>query len=225
MCKRKGVVGLRVITEDIDEAADVRPLAARPLGLPEELAEWVNNNQELIQRFEKAQRDSYDTLTEESLWRFIALESGDPEWIRAHDDMVEAEKIWNELNHPINRSLGAIGRALDSDETDKAHDRYLSMLANFTIISEGLIDHRPDLAKLMNVLLVQKRMIDQSLKRAREVVAAAKALTEMFSLKDIFCRVAKKNRIRHQFKSAMERLLAPRKQFNTHVPFPWMPKV
>lgn len=216
---------VNTLVEDSDDSADVRPSNTLPLGLPDELAGWVNNNSELVGRIQESLAGSYATLTEEQIWHVIAAAAGDPDFMKAQKDVQAAEKIWNELNHPINRSLGAIGRALDSDETDEAHNRYLQKLANFALISEGLLERRPDLAKLLNVLLVQKRMLDQSLKRAREVVKAAKELTEIFSLRDSFNKPAKRNRIRHQFKSAIERLLAPKRQFNAHVPLPWGPKV
>jgi len=201
--------------------------SALPLELPDELAQWVHNNNELVGRVQDALNGSYASLTEEQIWHIIANASGDPDFMRSHKEMREAEKVWNELNQPMNVPLGLIGLALESEKTSSARERYLSTLANFTIISEGLLERRPDLARLLNVMLVQKRMIDQSLARSQQVAAAAKKLGEVLSLKDDFGRAAKPpSFISRQFRSSMRRLLAPKKQFNAKgVIVPWMPGI
>ena len=217
---------VNILVEEMDDSADIRPAIALPLGLPDDLAQWASENRELITRVQDGLRSSYVELTSEQIWQIIAAASGDADFITAQREMLAAEKSWKELNHPLNAPLGAIGRALESQETTSAHDRYLSMLANFTIISEGLMERRPDLARLLNVLLVQKRMIDQSLSRSRQVLEAAKNLADMFSLKDTFRRSAKgPSFVQRQFRASM-RLLAPKKQFNaTGIPVPWSPGI
>jgi len=220
MREYKGNV-VAILVEDISDSETGMPSTALPLGLPGDLAQWVSENQELVTRVQDGLRTSYSELTPEQIWQVIATASGDPGWLKAQQDMQAAENTWKEMNHPLNAPLGAIGRALESDETVSAHERYLSMLANFAIISEGLMERRPDLARLLNVLLVQKRMLDQSLSRARQVLEAAKNLGEMFSLQETFRRAAKPRSISGQFRRAMRRILA-RKQFNaTSVIVPW----
>ncbi len=79
-----------------------------------------------------------------------------------------AQDAWDDLNHPMNAPLGAIGRALDSDETANANEHLTLSLAHFTVINEGL-RQRKDLSTLLSVLLVQKRMLDQSAGLTRRV--------------------------------------------------------
>lgn len=209
------------IVEDIED--DVRPSSALPLGLPDELAEWVHKNHELVMRVQQGLRSSYaEEITPQKLLEIVAAASNDPDFMKAQGEKLEAEKIWNELSHPTNAPLGLIGLALESDESVYAHERYISALANFTIISEGLMERRPDLAKLLNVLLVQKRMLDQSLSRSRQVLKAAQEMAEMFSLRDVFRRNARgPSLISRQFKASMS-LFRPKKQVHTAgVVFPW----
>jgi hypothetical protein len=220
------VVAVGIISEDIDSGVSLRP-AALPLGLPAELAEWVYKNQELIQHVQDALKDVHlNELTEEQIWHVIAAASGDPDFMKAQGEMLQARKAWDELNNPLNKPLGAIGRAFESDNAVAAHERYLSMLASYTIISEGLLQKRPDLGRLLNVLLVQKRMLDQSARRTREVREAAQHLGDMLSLRKIFGRAAKgPSFIQRQFVQA-KRLIAPKKHFNaTGVPVPWVPGI
>jgi hypothetical protein len=215
-----------ILVEEIDDSEAGKWPETLRLDSPRELAEWADQNHELVADVLNALKSSYATeLNEEQIWHIVATASGDPQWLEAHQTMQEAEQTWKDLNHPENAPLGAIGLALDSDQTVGAHERYLFMLANFAIISEGLMERRPDLAQLLNVLLVQKRMIDQSLSRARQVLEAAKNLADMFSLKETFTRAARgPSFIRRQFRASM-RLLAPKKQFNTmSVIVPWSPE-
>jgi len=211
-----------IIVEDIDDSAAERPATALLLGLPEDISEWVSQNRELISRVQGGLTSSYAEITPEQIWQAIVIASGDPHSVQALEEMLTAKKIWDELNDPSNAPLGAIGRALESDKTDSARERYFSVLANFTIVSEGLMERRPDLAKLLNVLLVQKRMLDQSLRRTQEVKQAAEYLGERLSLSSVFGSAARRpSRISRQFKAAI-RLLAPKKQFNaTSVTVPW----
>jgi len=210
------------IVEDIED--DVRPSTALPLGLPDELAAWAAENHELVMRVQQGLRSSYaEELSPQKLMEIVATASNDPDFLKAQHEKLDAEKTWNELNHPTNAPLGLIGLALESDESVHAHERYLAKLANFTIISEGLMERRPDLAKLLNVLLVQKRMLDQSLSRARQVLKAAKEMADMFSLRDVFRKNARgPSLISRQFRA----LFMPKKQVPTAgVVFPWSMRV
>jgi hypothetical protein len=201
------------------------PAAAFSVELPDEPAEWAHKNPEWIMHVQGALKDLHlSELTEQDIWEEIARASRDPDFMKAHKEKLAAEKTWNKLNHPLNAPLGRIGEALLPEETVRAREDYHATLANFTIISEGLLQRRPDLAKLLNVLLVQKRMLDHSLKRAREVMRAAKELTEVFSLREAFDDVARPKLSRH-FRSSMRRLLMTKKQFNAQgAPFPWLLK-
>lgn len=214
-----------IVVEDIEDDAerDVRPSSALPLGLPEELADWVHKNHELVSRVQQGLRSSYaEEITPQKLLEIVAAASNDPDFMKAQGERLEAEKVWNELSHPANAPLGLIGLALESDESVRAHERYISALANFTIISEGLMERRPDLAKLLNVLLVQKRMLDLSLTRARQVLKAAQEMAEMFSLRDVFRKNARApSLIGRQFRASMS-LFKPKKPAPVAgAVFPW----
>lgn len=194
-----------------------------PLGLPDELAAWASENHELVMRVQEGLRSSYaDEISPQKLMEIVAAASNDPDFMKAQHEKRDAEKIWNDLNHPTNAPLGLIGLALESDESVHAHERYLAALANYTIISEGLMERRPDLAKLLNVLLVQKRMIDQSLTRARQVLRSAREMAEMFSLRDVFRKKARgPSLIGRQFKASMSLLLPRKAPAVSGVVFPW----
>ncbi len=213
-----------IIVEEDDSDTGSQP-AAPLIGLPDELAEWVEQNRELVTRVQLALTSSYANLTEEQIWEVIATacDPDPPQWKNAREGLRSAQEKWDDLNHPINASLGAIGRALDSDETADASEHLAVSLSQFTIINEGLAQ-RKDLSTLLNVLLVQKRMVDQSATLTRRIKEAARHLTDMFSLKEVFGKAARKpSLIQRQFRAA-KRLLAPRKQFNaTGLTVPWSP--
>ncbi len=196
------------------------------MGLPDELVEWVDQNKELVRRVQLALSDSYASLTEDQIWEVVAS-SCSPEWQKAREDLRTAEKSWNEFNDPLNAPLGAIGQALDSDETESTREHFAFSLSHFTIINEGL-RQRPDLSTLLNVLLVQKRMLDQSAVKTQRVKAATNALSEMVDpLRDDFMRAARPpSRIQKQFKTSMRRLLASKKPIpSMNVIVPWLPGI
>jgi hypothetical protein len=212
-----------IIVEDIED--DVRPSTALPLGLPEEFAEWVSHNAEFITRIQQGLRSSYaEELTPQKLMGIILTASNDPAFVQAQHDMQEAKKELDLRDDPLNKPLGLIGRALESEELSGVRKRYDDALASYTIISEGLLEHRPDLAKLLNVLLVQKRMIDQSIARTRKILEAAKELAELISLKRGFNRRARKSSIlSRQFESLFNRKKQPIVFAKSTLP--WLPGV
>ncbi|MBU6476069.1 MAG: hypothetical protein KGL10_00280 [Alphaproteobacteria bacterium] len=201
------------------------PENATLIGLPDELAEWADQNRPLILRIQGALNNSYAGLTNDQLWEAIAANCS-PEWQLAQAGLRAAEKEWNDLNHPANRPLGLIGQALDSEETERAGDRYALSLSHFTIIDEGL-RQRPDLEKLLNVLLVQKRMLGQSEAMTLRTLLSTEQLADMTPLSDEFCRAARRRGIVvRQFKSAVRAFLVPREQkAATGVIVPWSPKI
>ncbi len=222
-----GIVGLQddITDDDALSGTGKHPGTAILIGLPDELAEWADQNRELILRVQGALKSSYAGLTHDQLWETIAA-SCSPEWQVAHADLRDAEKKWNNLHHPSNMSLGAIGQALDSDETDTAGDRYALSLSHFTIIDEGL-RQRPDLENLLNVLLVQKRMLGQSEGGTRRMLLSAEQLADINPLSDEFRRASRppSAAVRH-FRAAMRTLLLPReKREVTGLIVPWSPKI
>jgi hypothetical protein len=215
-----------VTSRVIEEISDSTPYQwPAEMQLPDELAEWARDNHDMIRRIQLALFESYiASPTEDQIWEVIAATSGDPAWLKARENMREAEHEWNNLNHPMNAPLGAIGAALEGPEIERVSERFAISLADFTTINEGL-RQRQDLSTLLSVLLVQKRMLDQSTQRTREVVNAAKDLAEMFSLSRTFKRSAKKpSRIRKHFREYTQQFLASGKQqaWPTNVTVPWL---
>ena len=214
-----------IVKDDEDFNGGKRPPAIL-INLPDELAEWADQNHELIRRVQGALTDSYASLSEDQIWEVIATtcDPRPPQWQEARENLRSAEKIWDNLNSPMNASLGAIGQALDSHETDDAKKHFDLSLSDFTIINEGL-RQRPDLSTLLNVLLVQKRMLDQSTDRTHQAQQSTIELADMTSLRDDFRRAARKpSRIQRQFRAYTQRLLAPRKPVSPmNVIVPWLP--
>ena len=219
----KGVVD-NIIFDDDDSAPVNRP-AALLIGLADDLTEWADQNQELITRIQAALAGSYMRLTEDQLWEVIATAVQDPQWIKARQDLQTDKKTWSDMNSPLNAPLGAIGQALDSDETNNVEERYLLSLSQFTIINEGL-RQRPDLSRLLDVLIVQRRMLDQSEGQTQQTKASTEALAELSPLREYFKRAAKRpSRIQKQFRAYTQRLLSPRKSAPiTSVIVPWLPR-
>ncbi len=135
-------------------------LPVRWITLPDELTTWADKNRDLIERVQNALSDTYHTLSEEQLWEVVA-EASSAEWREAKKDLQTAECQRQELTSPEKTPLGLIGNALDSDKTNAAQEAVFLSLAHFTVINEGLRE-RQDLAKLLDVLLVQKRMLENS---------------------------------------------------------------
>ena len=209
-----------------DDSAPVNRPAARLIGLSDELTEWADQNQELITRIQRALADSYAHLKEDQLWEVIAAAVEDPQWLKARQNLHEAKETWSDMNSPLNVPLGAIGQALDSDERDAAKENYLLSLSDFTIINEGL-RKRPDLSMLLNVLMAQRRMLDQSEGQTQQTKASTEALAELSPLREYFKRAAKRpSRIQKQFRAYTQRLLSARKPAPiTSVIVPWLPGI
>jgi hypothetical protein len=217
------VVDINIDIEEGDSDSEKRPPSVL-IGLPDELAEWADQNRDLIRKVLHALKDSYANLTEDQIWETIADVSS-PEWKPAHDAWLSAEKEMSKLKHPMHAPLGAIGEALDSDETGHAQHRHDTSLAEFTIINEGL-RNRPDLENLLKVLLVQKRMLDQSTSLTRQAQRAFRKLTHIVSLREDFAHAARRpGRVRQQFLHYARGLLAPKKKqkviYTTGVVVPW----
>lgn len=145
-------------------------VALKWIELPDELARWADQNQELIRRVQGALSDTYDTLTDEQLWEVIAATCS-TEWLEARADLRTAELLWKDMTDPKKASLGAIGEALDCEENDAVKNQCAFSLAHFTVINEGL-RQREDLSRLLSVLLVQKRMLERSAERTRNLQKA-----------------------------------------------------
>lgn len=147
----------------------------RFMRLPEDLEQWAKQNESLIERIQRGLSDTYYTLNEEQLWEVVAA-AFSPEWCDAKTNLQAAENRCKELNSPEKISLGLIGNALDSPENNQAKDAVTDSLARFALINEGLRE-RKDLGRLLDVLLVQKRMLEASAKSTQSAQKAEAALT------------------------------------------------
>ena len=195
------------------------------LSLPDELAEWAEQNKEMVLRIHHALSDTYNTLTEEQLWEVIAA-AASPEWRTAREELAAAEEQWADLNSPENASLGAIGNALDSEETADVGKNFAVALSDFTIIDEGL-RQRADLRKLLQVLLVQRRMLALSGEVTQQVQRDTNALKTMIQIRNDFREAARKRiRITAHFQTYARRLFQPKKEaaLRTAPVLPWAPK-
>lgn len=150
------------------------------MALPSDLERWTQKNSDMILRVSHALDGTHESLTEEQIWMLVAAAFSDS-WRQARGALDAAESEIERLNSSDLASLGAIGRALDSDEVGAAAEDFHTALATFTIVNEGL-RQRDDLNTLLKVLLVQRRMLEQSIKQTRNVKAAAQTLTPDFSV-------------------------------------------
>lgn len=213
-----------VIQDDSDSEADVRPQGTL-ISLPDELAEWADQNQELVLRIQNALSETYDKLTEDQIWEVIAANSS-AEWRKARADLRIVEEEWADLRRPENTPLGSIGEALDSDETNVVREKYTISLSQFTVINEGL-RRREDLRNLLGVLLVQKRMLDMSTEHTQMVQRQTDDLAELTSIRPAFRKAARRRtHIGAQFKLYAEKLFAPKEKEHAvkTVPVPWSPE-
>ena len=135
-------------------------------------------------------------------------------------------EMLEDLNSPLKASLGAIGLALDSDEMDGAREHHAISLSDFTIINEGL-RQRKDLGNLLSVLLVQKRMVEQSANGTQRAFKATMNLGDVGSLREDFHQAARKpSGLRKQFRAYTQRVQAAKKQpLLTSVTVPWSPGI
>lgn len=180
--------------------------------IPNELAEWAAQNQEFVARIQSSLSNIHaDAVTEEQLWETIA-EASSPEWTEAKESLNRANHRWADLNSPEKKPLGPIGHALDSDETNAAGEQLASSLADFTVINEGL-RQRGDLNRLLGVLLVQKRLLEKSAERARDVKKATEAFAAVAGK-----QANKPSPISSALKVYAEKLLRQKKVKNEPVP-------
>ena len=155
---------------DIARAGD-----ARLITLPDELQIWLHMNEDMVARVRSARAVTYDTMTEKELWYLVAG-TFDDTWRAAHKELQAAEAETNELYSTTNTPLGAIGRALEGEKIMAASNRLDMAVAHFTHVNEGL-QQREDLKCLLEVLIVQKRMLEQSEKRTKDLQMSEHALT------------------------------------------------
>lgn len=207
------------------EAEGLRRPGGVLMDLPDELLEWAQQNGELIRRVRSALSDTYAGLTEDQVWEAIASVAS-PEWRAAHATLRAAEAQWTDLQRPENRALGLIGQALDSDAIEGARDLYHVSLSHFTIINEGL-RQRPDLTNLLSVLLVQKRMVDQSALLTQNILRATMDLADLAYLRSDFNAMARPpTRIQRRFRDYTRKLFArPGAQapVDANTVIPWLP--
>ncbi len=122
--------------------------------LPDELARWADKNQELIARIQKSLAETYISLSDEDLCQMIAASTA-LQWREEKTDLCSVEAEWTD--NPAAIPLHLV-KNLPHQATEGFTTRTLAL---FTLISEGLHE-REDLAKLLCVLQVQRRMIERS---------------------------------------------------------------
>lgn len=201
------------IIEDTGDSGIVTLPTAHLMGLPDELAEWVMQNQELVMRVQDALKRSYAAApTEDQIWEVIA-ENCDPNaplWHNAREDLRTKQKAWEDMHHPANAPLGPIGEALDGDKIESVNREHNISLAKFTEINEGL-RQREDLSNLFSVLRVVERMVNKSTELTRGAEKNTNDLEEMTSLRDIFGQAARRPSLLYKFREVARHLLTSKK--------------
>ncbi len=94
--KTQGRVVNNIIAEDTGDSGIVSLPTAYLMGLPDELAEWAMQNQELVMRVQEALKSSYAaSLTEEQIWEVIAAtcDPDPPQWQKAREGLRSAHKM------------------------------------------------------------------------------------------------------------------------------------
>jgi hypothetical protein len=172
-----------VMNGSVEDDEDLKRPKALLMDLPDVLAEWADQNHELVTRVQGALNNSYSSLSEDQIWAVVAA-SCSPEWRQARQDL----------------------RAVEADGA-----REHLALSHYTMINEGL-RQRPDLGNLLSVLLVQKRMLNQSADHTLLTQKSTNSMTDMTSLRESFRHVARK-------------ICAAKKQIMlTNVTVPWSPE-
>lgn len=209
----QGSVVNSIIVEDTSDSGIVTLPTAYLMDLPDELAEWVMHNQELVMRVQDALKRSYAaTPTEEQVWEVIAAtcDPNPPQWQNAREGLRSSQKAWEDMHHPTNAPLGLIGEALDGDKIESVNRQLNLSLANFTEVNEGL-RQREDLSNLFSVLRVVERMVNKSTELTRRAEKNTDDLEEMTSLRDIFGQAARRPSLLYKFRKAARHLLTSKK--------------
>ncbi len=145
---------------DITSIDDIR--------VPDELRDWAERHKPMISRLAQALNNKPVT-NEQSLWEMLAAEYS-PEWLKARESLLRAERQLDEVMNPMNRPLGLIGAALHSDETTHAERIHNICLTGFTVINENLRSEER-LAKLLDALKDHAHTIHQSLELSRNAAS------------------------------------------------------
>ena len=130
------------------------------MSFPDNQTKYDLLNQEAIIRIQRELLTYDNKLTEKQLWEVIAG-SCSPEWRTAWDGFLDAEAQWKHLNSPKEVSLGLIGHALDSHETDIARELYNASLIKFTFKNEELMQDAY-IVDLLKTLREQTHILEQS---------------------------------------------------------------
>lgn len=148
--------------------------AMKLIELPEEVAKWADQNQEMVERIRTTLSDPDDEMIAEKLWDILASACS-PEWREAKEHLDFTKRHLDDLNSPEKAPLGLIGSAMDSDEINAAREQHTLSLSHFTVINEGL-RKREDLSRLLMALLKRKEDLDRSIASTRSLEKATARL-------------------------------------------------
>ena len=130
------------------------------MSFPDNQTKYDLLNQEAIIRIQRELLTYDNKLTEKQLWEVVAGTCS-PEWRTAWDRFLDAEAQWKHLNSPKEISLGPIGHALDSHETDIARELYNASLIKFTFKNEELMQDAY-IVDLLKTMREQTHILEQS---------------------------------------------------------------
>jgi len=159
------------------------------MSLPDNKTKYDLLNQEAMIRIQHELLTYDNKLTEKQLWEVVAR-SCSPEWRTAWDGFLDAEAQWKHLNSPKEVSLGLIGHALDSHETDIARELYNASLIKFTFKNEELMQDAY-IVELLKTLREQTHILEQSEESTKTAQTATNTLTNDI---DSICNVSRKRK-------------------------------
>jgi hypothetical protein len=159
--------------------------------LPEELQDWADAHKPMISRLSAAIAKK-PTMPEGAVWEMIAAEFS-PEWMHAKSNLKSAEQQVKYLALPENMPLGLIGGALQSEETNHAHQTLAHAMADFTILDETL-RQQEKLRNLLGAARKHQKTIRDSLDISRQMerMTAAFAAATGFDAEEL-CIEPKRN--------------------------------
>lgn len=210
-------MGIRDFNKSAKETDDGKRARLISLLSDELEHEWIEKNHEWLMRVMTALTSTHFTLTEENVWELICANASD-EWREASAERRAAKEAWND-----DRPLGLLGLGSAPTEVDQLKEAYDSAYAQFIIVNEGL-QQREDLKRLLGVLMVQKRMLENSATITAKLRRVATAFEQLLHLTDDAPEKGKKklcsafNTVAKKGKSIKPITLTP-------VPVPWSPGI
>lgn len=115
----------------------------------------------ILSHLDLASRASDSPLSENQIWQLMAR-TASPSWAQAYAHLQRAQQHLNFLDNNDNKPLGAIGMALESEETCAAETNYLAAQSRFTMLDEKL-RRKKFLGMLLEDIVAREKSIEVSM--------------------------------------------------------------